>query len=89
MTFLANDYKKILKRCLNIILGGIDALSMCNYFKTGLPMHRTTTSTKNDNDVIARVKGPKKATIELLKQFARVYEYNVKLPRGLESMILN
>ncbi len=51
-------------------------------------MHRTTTSTKNENDVIS-VKGPKKATIELLKQFARVYQYNVELPRGLESMILN
>jgi hypothetical protein len=52
-------------------------------------MHRTTTSTKKENDVISRVKGPKKATIEFLKQFARVYEYNVELPRGLESMILN
>jgi hypothetical protein len=51
-------------------------------------MHRTTTSTKNEKDVIS-VKGPKKATIELLKQFARVYQYNVELPRGLESMILN
>ena len=56
---------------------------------TGLPMHKTTTSTKNENDVIKRVNGPKKATIEFLKQFARVYEYNVELPRGLESMILN
>ncbi len=35
------------------------------------------------------VKGPKQATIELIKQFARVYRYNVELPRGLESMILN
>lgn len=52
-------------------------------------MHKTTTSTKNENDVTAPVKGPKKATIELLKQFARVYQYNVELPRGLESMILN
>jgi hypothetical protein len=52
-------------------------------------MHRTTTSTENQNDVMTRVKGPKKATIELLKQFARAYEYNVELPRGLESMILN
>lgn len=52
-------------------------------------MHRTTTSTKSENDVISRVKGPKKATIEFLKQFARVYEYNVEMPRGLESMILN
>ena len=52
-------------------------------------MHRTTTSTNNEKDVITAVKGPKKATIELLKQFARVYEYNVELPRGLESMILN
>ena len=52
-------------------------------------MHRTTTSTKKENDVMIRVKGPKQATIELLKQFARAYEYNVELPRGLESMILN
>ena len=51
-------------------------------------MHRTTTS-KNENDVMTRVRGPKRATIELLKQFARAYEYNVELPRGLESMILN
>lgn len=35
------------------------------------------------------VKGPKKATIEFIKQFARAYQYNVELPRGLESMILN
>lgn len=52
-------------------------------------MHKMTTSTKNENDVMRLVKGPKKATIELLKQFARVYEYNVELPRGLESMIMN
>jgi hypothetical protein len=57
--------------------------------KTELPMHRMTTSNNNQNDVIASVKGPKKATIEFLKQFARAYEYNVELPRGLESMILN
>ncbi len=52
-------------------------------------MHRTTTSTENENDVITSMKGPKQSTIELLKQFARAYEYNVELPRGLESMILN
>ena len=52
-------------------------------------MHRTTTSTKDENDVMTRVRGPKKSTIELIKQFARAYEYNVELPRGLESMILN
>jgi len=52
-------------------------------------MHKTTTSTNNENDVMTPVKGPKKATIELLKQFARVCEYNVELPRGLEAMILN
>jgi len=52
-------------------------------------MHRTTTSTNNENDVMTSVRGPKKSTIELLKQFARAYQYNVELPRGLESMILN
>ena len=52
-------------------------------------MHRTTTSTNQKNDVMTSVKGPKRATIELIKLFARVYQYNVELPRGLESMILN
>ena len=52
-------------------------------------MHKTTTSSKNENDVITSVKSPKKATLEFIKQFARVYQYNVELPRGLESMILN
>ncbi len=52
-------------------------------------MHRTTTSTNRDDDVITAVKGPKKETLEFLKQFARAYRYNVELPRGLESMILN
>lgn len=52
-------------------------------------MHRTTTSTNKENDVITSVKGPKKTTIEFIKQFARAYQYNVELPRGLESMILN
>lgn len=52
-------------------------------------MHKTTTSTNNENDVITPVQGPKKSTIELIKQFARAYQYNVELPRGLESMILN
>lgn len=52
-------------------------------------MHRTTTTTNKENDVITIVKGPKKATMEFLKQFARVYQYNVELPRGLESMVLN
>ena len=58
-------------------------------FKTELPMHRTTTPIKKENDVITSVKGPKKATIEFLKQFARAYQYNVEMPRGLETMILN
>ena len=52
-------------------------------------MYKTTTSIKNENDVITAVKGPKKATLEFLKQFARAYQYNVEMPRGLESMILN
>ncbi len=51
-------------------------------------MHRTTTS-KTENDVKTRVCGPKKATIEFLKQFARAYQYNVELPKGLEAMIIN
>ncbi len=51
-------------------------------------MHRTTTPNKT-NDVMTSVKGPKKATLEFLKQFARAYQYNVELPRGLESMVLN
>jgi hypothetical protein len=51
-------------------------------------MHKTTTS-KKENDVMTKVCGPKKATIEFLKQFARACEYNVELPRGLESMIMN
>ena len=52
-------------------------------------MHKTTTSTKTESDVMTTTRGPKKATIELLKQFARAYKYNVELPRGLESMIFN
>lgn len=53
-------------------------------------MHKITTSTTTTRpDVMTPVKGPKKATIEFLKQFARAYQYNVELPRGLESMILN
>ena len=52
-------------------------------------MHKTTTSTKNENDVKTTVKGPRMATIERIKQCARAYQYNVELPRGLESMILN
>ena len=52
-------------------------------------MHKMTTSTKQEKDVMTSVKGPKKATVEFLKQFARAYQYNVELPRGLESMILN
>lgn len=52
-------------------------------------MHKTTTSTKNEKDVMTSVNGPKKATIKFLKQFARAYQYNVEMPRGLELMILN
>ncbi len=52
-------------------------------------MHRTTTSTNNEKDVMTSVNGPKKTTIEFLKQFARAYQYNVEMPRGLELMILN
>ena len=53
-------------------------------------MHRTTTSkNENLNDVMAPVRGPKKSTIALLKQFARAYSYNAELPRGLEGMVLN
>ena len=51
-------------------------------------MHKTTTS-KKENDVMTKVCGPKKATIEFLKQFARACEDNVELPRVLESMIMN
>jgi len=57
---------------------------------TRLPMHKTTTSTNIEDDVMTSVvKGPKRSTVELIKQFARAYQYNVELPRGLESMILN
>ena len=52
-------------------------------------MHKTTTSTNKNNDVMTAIKRPKQATIELIKQFARVYQYNAELPRGLESMIVN
>ncbi len=95
MRWLPNSYffalkrKKNLKNEMDIIMGNTVALCMCNNFKNGLPMHRTTTSTKNENDVKTTVKGPKKATMEFIKQFARAYQFNVELPRGLESMILN
>ena len=52
-------------------------------------MHKMTTSTEQEKDVMTSDKGPRKATVEFLKQFARAYQYNVELPRGLESMILN
>lgn len=53
-------------------------------------MHRTTTTkTEEMNDVMVPVRGPKKSTISLIKQFARAYSYNAELPRGLEGMILN
>lgn len=52
-------------------------------------MHKITTSSTTTNDVKTAPKGPKKATIEFIKQFARAYSYNVELPRGLESMVLN
>ena len=52
-------------------------------------MHKMTTSSKNDNDVMTAIKRPKKAAIEFIKQFARAYQYNAELPRGLESMIVN
>lgn len=52
-------------------------------------MHKITTSTSTKKDVMTTPKGPKKATIEFIKQFARAYSYNVELPRGLESMVLN
>jgi len=53
-------------------------------------MHRTTTTkTEKNNDVTAPVRGPKKSTISLLKQFARAYSFNVELPAGLQGMVLN
>ncbi len=52
-------------------------------------MHKMTTSTNNENDVLTTVKRPKRSTIEFIKQFARAYEFNAELPRGLESMIVN
>ena len=41
-------------------------------------MHKMTTSTNKNNDVITALKRPKKATIEFLKQFARAYQYNAE-----------
>ena len=52
-------------------------------------MHKMTTSSNKENDVMTAIKRPKRATIEFLKQFARAYQYNAELPRGLESMIVN
>lgn len=52
-------------------------------------MHKMTTSTNNENDVLTAVKRPKRSTIEFIKQFARAYEFNAELPRGLKSMIVN
>ena len=53
-------------------------------------MHRTTTpETEKLNDVKAAMRGPKKSTINLLRQFARAYSFNAELPRGLEGIVLN
>ena len=35
------------------------------------------------------MRGPKKSTINLLRQFARAYSFNAELPRGLEGIVLN
>lgn len=35
------------------------------------------------------VKGPRQATLDFIKQFARAYKYNAGMPQGLETLILN
>ena len=53
-------------------------------------MQKTSTPVKAEETSMQQaVARPKRATVEFLKQFARVYQYNAELPRGLESMIVN
>ena len=55
-------------------------------------MHKTSTSfskqERGDEQRTATIK-PKKSTVDLIKQFARIYAYNSLMPAGLEVFIAN
>jgi len=54
-------------------------------------MQQTTTPKQtNSNDVMTQpATGPKKSTLDFIKQFARAYKYNARMPKGLEGIVLN
>lgn len=55
-------------------------------------MHKTSTSIPREQrcgeQKVAMVK-PKKSTVDLIKQFARVYAFSGMMPAGLGSFIAN
>ena len=52
-------------------------------------MEKTTTQLHVDSSRETSVKGPRKSTVDFIKQFARIYTCSTVLPLGLGSMIVN
>ena len=57
--------------------------------ETNVPMEKTTTQLHVDSGRETSVKGPRKSTVDFIKQFARIYTCSTVLPLGLGSMIVN
>lgn len=53
-------------------------------------MQKTSTQIKQEENVIQQVDDrPRKATVDFIKQFARVYTFNPLLTVGLGGLIVN
>lgn len=52
-------------------------------------MQKTSTQIKVEDRKVKQVSGPRKSTIDFLKQFARAYNYNRLMPEGLGGFIAN
>ena len=52
-------------------------------------MQKTSTHYREENKVGQSFMGPKRSTVDFIKQFARAYSYNRMVPAGLGGFVAN
>jgi len=52
-------------------------------------MQKTSTQVKMEDRTVKTTIGPRKSTVDFLKQLARAYSYNRLMPEGLGGFVAN
>lgn len=52
-------------------------------------MQKTSTQIKMEDRFVKATKGPRKSTVDYIKQLARAYSYNRLMPEGLGGFVAN